>query len=147
LGRKHSLKKPPVNAFLVGISEPTRPSQNHQLAVQILKSVDSFSESPHTLRVTILLVCADELRMNRLKDAIHSAGFRLISAKAVDEAWAKSDFFEFAAVVIDHELKNDIAAAAFRTRFITLDLHQDCSPDALGLELSDIFNRGSELVQ
>src|SRR5947209_3167677 len=101
------------------------------------KSVDRFCESLHTLRVTILLVCPDELRMNRVKDAIHSAGFRLISAKGVDEAWAKSDFFEFGAVVIDHELKNDIAVAAFRTRFITLDLHEDCSPDALGLELSD----------
>jgi DNA-binding NtrC family response regulator len=99
------------------------------------------------LRVTILLVCPDESRMNRLKDAIHSAGFRLISAKAVDEAWAKSDFFDFGAVIIDHELKNDVAAAAFRARFITLNLQEGCSPDAVGLELSDIFNKGSELVQ
>jgi len=28
--------------------------------------------------VTILLVCPDEQRLNRLKDAIHSAGFRTI---------------------------------------------------------------------
>jgi hypothetical protein len=38
-------------------------------------------------------------------------------------------------------------AAASRTRFITLNLHEGCSPDAVGLELSDMFNKGSELVQ
>jgi hypothetical protein len=97
----------------------------------------------HTPRVTILLVWADEERRNRLKDAIHSAGFRLVSAKGLDDGWAKSEFFDVGAVVIDYDSKNDIAAAAFRTRFITLDLGEDCSPDALGLELSDLFNKGS----
>ena len=37
-------------------------------------------------RVTILLVCADEERLNRIKDAIHSAGFRTISARRLDDA-------------------------------------------------------------
>jgi hypothetical protein len=96
--------------------------------------------------VTVLVVCPNEERLSRLKDAIHAAGFRLISAKALDEAWAKSDFFDFAAVVLDYELRNDIAASAFRRRFITLNLNEYCPPDAVGLELSEIFHRASELV-
>ena len=72
--------------------------------------------------MTILLVCPNQERLNRLKDAIHSAGFRTISARRLDDAWARTDFFDFSAVVIDHELKNDIAASAFRQRFITLNL-------------------------
>jgi hypothetical protein len=47
--------------------------------------------------------------MIQLQAATRSAGFRLISAKAIDEAWAKIDFFDFGAVAIDYELKDDIA--------------------------------------
>ena len=85
--------------------------------------------------------------MQRLKDAIHAAGFNLILAKAVDEAWVKTDYFDFSAVVIDHELKNDIAAAAFRQRFITLNLNEDAAPESVAVELSTVFHKGSELVQ
>jgi len=93
--------------------------------------------------VTILLVCANEERLARLKDAIHSAGFRLISARALDEAWAKSDFFDFGAVVIDHELQNDIAAPAFRQRFMTVS----AAPETVAMQLTNLFHRASELVQ
>jgi hypothetical protein len=77
--------------------------------------------------VTILLVCTGEQRLNRLESAIHSAGFRIVSAQALDQAWARPEFFDFCAVVIDHEL-NDIAASAFRQRFITLNLDEDAAP-------------------
>jgi len=57
------------------------------------------------------MVCPDEQRLNRLKDAIHSAGFRTISAQALDAAWTRTDFFDFGTVVIDYELEDDIAAS------------------------------------
>ena len=72
--------------------------------------IDTSAPSPHTDRVTILVVCPNELRLERLKDAIHSAGFRAISAQALDAAWTRTEFFDFGAVVIDYELKDDIAA-------------------------------------
>ena len=73
--------------------------------------------------MTILVVSPDEGRLKWLKEAIHSAGFRLIAARCLDEAWTKTDFFDFGAVVIDYALNNDIAASAFRQRFITLTLN------------------------
>lgn len=97
--------------------------------------------------MTILLVCPDEDRLNRLKAAIQSSGFRSISARSLDDAWTKSYSFDFNAVVIDYELKNDIAASAFRQRFITLHLNEDAEPDALVMELTGLFRIGSELVQ
>ena len=36
----------------------------------------------------------------------------------------KSDFFDFGAVVIDYELQDDIAAPAFRQRFMTLNVEE-----------------------
>jgi hypothetical protein len=110
-------------------------------------AIDRFSDSPQTERVTILLVCAHEDRLNRLKDAIHSGGFRTISARGIDDAWVRTDFFDVGAVVIDYELKNDIAASAFRQRFITLNLNEDAPPEAVVVELTNLFSRGSELVQ
>lgn len=97
--------------------------------------------------MTILLVCADEPRLDRLKNAIHAAGFRTISARSIDDAWAKTYAYDFNGVVIDYELKNDIAAAAFRQRFITLDLNEDAGPEAVALELAGLFRLGSEMVQ
>jgi len=97
--------------------------------------------------VTILLVCPDEHRLNRLKDAIHSAGFRTISVNALDVAWTRTDYFDFDSVVIDYELKDDIAASAFRQRFITLNLNEDAGPEVLAMELTNLFHKGSELVQ
>lgn len=73
--------------------------------------------------------------------------FSLILAKAVDEAWLKTDYFDFSAVVIDHELKDDIAAAAFRQRFITLNLNENAAPESVAVELSSVLHRGSALVQ
>ena len=90
----------------------------------ITLAIDRGDRSAHTQRVTVLLICANEERLAQLKDAIHSAGFRLISARALDEAWTKSDFFDFGAVVIDHELQDDIAAPAFRQRFMTLNVEE-----------------------
>jgi hypothetical protein len=100
-----------------------------------------------TDRVTILLVCADEHRMNRLKHAIHSAGFRTISVNALDAAWTRTDYCDFGAVVIDYEFKDDIAAAAFRQWSITLNLNEDAAPEALAMELTGLFRSGSELIQ
>jgi len=97
--------------------------------------------------VTILLICANEERLARLKDAIHSAGFRLISARALDEAWTKSDFFDFGAVVIDYELKDDLAAPAFRQRFMTLNVVESAPPESVAMQLTSMFYRGSALVQ
>ena len=94
-------------------------------------------------RVTILLICADEQRLNRLRDAIHSAGFRTISAHSLDDAWTKTYSYDFNAVVIDHELKSDIAASVFRQRFITLNLNEDAVP----MELTGLFKNGSGQVQ
>jgi hypothetical protein len=50
------------------------------------------------------------------------------------------------AVVIDYELKDDIAAAAFRQRFITVNLNEDAGPESVVMELTNLFTRGSELV-
>jgi len=97
--------------------------------------------------VTILLVCADEERLARLKDALHSAGFRLISARGLDEAWAKSDFFDFGAVVIDHDVQNDIAVPAFRQRFMTLNVEEGAAAESVAMHLTNLFHRGSVLVQ
>lgn len=90
--------------------------------------------------MTILLVCANEDRLNRLKAAIQSAGFRTISARSLDDAWAKSYSYDFNAVVIDQELKNDIAASTFHERFITLNANQG----AVAMELTGLFRLGSE---
>jgi len=49
-------------------------------------------------------------------------------------------------LVIDYELKDDIAASAFRQRFITLNLNEDAGPEALAMELTGLFRLGSELV-
>lgn len=97
--------------------------------------------------MTILIVCPNEQRLNRLKDAIHSAGFRTISARSIDDAWAKTYAYDFNGVVIDYELKNDIAAAAFRQRFITLDLNGDAGPEAVAMELAGLFRLGSEAIR
>ena len=97
--------------------------------------------------MTILLVCPNEERLNRLKVAIHSAGFRTISARSLDDAWAKTYSYDFNAVVIDYELKNDIAASAFRQRFITLNLDEDALPESVAMELTGLFRLGSELVR
>ena len=96
--------------------------------------------------MTVLLVRADEKRLNQLKEAVHSAGFRTISAHSLDDAWAKSYSYDFNAVVIDHELKNDIAASTFRQRFITLNLDED-APEAVAMELAGLFRLGSETVK
>lgn len=110
-------------------------------------SIDQSDDSAHTHRVTILLVCPNEARMARLKEAIHSAGFRLISARGLDEAWTKSDFFDFGAVVIDHELQDDVAAPAFRQRFMTVSVEESAAPESVALQLANLFHRASELVQ
>jgi hypothetical protein len=99
------------------------------------------------MSVLILIVCANEARLNRLKGAVQSVGFRTVSTSALDQAWARTEFFDFGAVVIDYELKNDIAASAFRQRFITLNLNADVAPEAVVMELTNLFSRGSELVQ
>jgi hypothetical protein len=108
--------------------------------------IDSLTHSSQTQAVLVLLVCSDEERLNRLKDAIHSAGFHTISTRGLDAAWTRTDFFDFGAVVIDHELKNDVAVSAFQKRFITLNLREDAPPESVGLELTNLFNRGSALV-
>lgn len=97
--------------------------------------------------MTVLLVCADEQRLDRMRQSIQSAGFRTISANALDGAWARTDFFDFAAVVLDYQFTSDIAASAFRQRFITLNLLEDAAPEVIALELVSLFNRVSELVQ
>ena len=109
--------------------------------------IDTSSDSQQTQRVTVLLVCADEERLDRMKQSIQSAGFRTISANALDGAWARTDFFDFAAVVLDSQFTSDIAASAFRQRFITLNLLEHAAPEAIALELASLFNRVSELVQ
>ncbi|PYY09155.1 MAG: hypothetical protein DMG61_23245 [Acidobacteria bacterium] len=113
----------------------------------ITLAIDRGDRSAHTQRVTVLLICANEERLAQLKDAIHSAGFRLISARALDEAWTKSDFFDFGAVVIDHELQDDIAAPAFRQRFMTLNVEESAAPESVAMQLTNLFHRASELVQ
>ena len=77
------------------------------------------------------------------KDIIRSPGFRTISERRLDDAWGKSYSYDLNGVVIDHELKSDIAASAFRQRFITLSLNED----AVVMELTGLFRLGSELVQ
>lgn len=54
--------------------------------------------------------------------------------------------YDLNAVVIDHELKNDIAASAFRQRFITLNLNDDAVPEAVVMELTGLFRLGSEAI-
>ena len=97
--------------------------------------------------MTVLLICANEERIGWLKDAIHQAGFRLIAAHSLDDAWMKTDFFDFGCVVIDYDLKNDIAASALGQRFITVNLNEDAAPETVVMELTNLFSRGSELVQ
>jgi hypothetical protein len=109
-------------------------------------AIDSPQRSSQTQPVLILLVCLNEQRLKRLKDAIQPAGFRTISARGLDAAWTRTDFFDFGAVVIDHELKNDCAAEAFRNRFITLLLDEDASPESVVIDLMNLFSRASALV-
>lgn len=97
--------------------------------------------------MTILIVCPDEERMDRLKEAVHSAGFTLITAKTVNDGWSKTDYFDFSAVVIDHRLANDIAVSAFGQRFITLRIGDETAAEEVALELTNLFRRSSELVQ
>jgi len=47
-------------------------------------------------------------------------------------------------VVIDYELKNDIAASGFRLRFITLDLNEGAAPESVVMELTNLFRKGPE---
>jgi len=104
--------------------------------------------APRTLRaVTILVISPNEERLARLKDAIHSAGFRLISARGLDEAWTKSDFFDFGAVVIDYELRDHIAAPAFQQRFMTINVEESAAPETVAIQLANLFHGASELVQ
>ncbi len=108
--------------------------------------IDSSSRSRQTRRVTILIVGPDEERINRLKDAIHSAGFTFITANTVNDGWSKTDYFDFAAVVIDQRLSNDIAASAFGQRFITLPMREETPAEEVALELTNLFHRSSELI-
>ena len=94
--------------------------------------------------MTILLVCPNK---DRLKTAIQSAGFGTISARSLDDAWAKSYSYDFNAVAIDYELKNDIAASSFRQRFITLNSNEDALPEGVAMELTGLFKLAAELVQ
>lgn len=109
--------------------------------------IDCTSAWTQTHRVVVLVVSLNQERLERLKSAIQSAGFRTISAQNLDAAWTRTDFFDFGAVVIDYELRNDIAASAFRQRFITLNVSEDASPETIGIELANLFHRASELVQ
>ena len=61
-------------------------------------------------------------------------------------AWTRTDYFDFDAVVIDYELKSDIAASAFQQRYITLNLNEDAAPEAIVMELTNLFRFGSEMV-
>lgn len=117
------------------------------LVASTIPVIDTSPDPQQTQRVTVLLVCADEQRLDRMKQSIQSAGFRTISANALDCAWARTDFFDFAAVVLDYQFTSDIAASAFRQRFITLNLLEHAAPEAVALELASLFNRVSELVQ
>ena len=63
----------------------------------------------------MLIVCPNEQHLKRVKATVQSAGFRTISARTLDDAWAKTYSFAFNAVVIDYELKNDIAALRSRS--------------------------------
>jgi DNA-binding response OmpR family regulator len=72
--------------------------------------------------VTILLICEDEARLAARKKALKLAEFSLVSARSVAEGWAMSDYFDIAAVIIDHELAHDITAAALSQRYITWKL-------------------------
>ena len=56
----------------------------------------------------------------------------------------KTYSFDFNAVVINQELKDDIAASAFRPRFITLNLNEDALPESVAMELTGLFRLGSE---
>jgi len=97
--------------------------------------------------VLILLVSPNEDRLSRIRAAVHRAGFRTISARHLDDAWTRTNFFDFGAVVIDHELHSNIAASAFRQRFITLGVSADAEPESVVIELMNVFSRTSELVQ
>ena len=97
--------------------------------------------------MTISLICGDPDRLEQRKAALQQADFQIISARSVDEGWHRSDFFDISAVVIDHELQDDISASAFRQRFITYTLQAEATPDLLVMELAQILRGGSELVQ
>lgn len=108
--------------------------------------IDTCPHRAQTQRVLVLVVCSDPERLSRIKEAIHSAGFHTISTNGLDAAWTRTDFFDFGAVVIDYELKDDAAISAFQKRFITLNLKEGATPESVGMELTNLFCRGSELV-
>ena len=58
----------------------------------------------------------------------------------------KSGSNGFSGVVIDYELKSDIAASAFRQRFMTVNLEEGATPAIVAMELTNLFHRGSESV-
>ncbi len=95
----------------------------------------------------ILIVSQNEDRLQRLQAAVQAAGFHTISARCLDQAWTRTDFFDFGGVVIDYDLKEHIAASAFRQRFITLNLEEHAEPEDVAVEISNVFGSRSELVQ
>src|SRR4051812_915415 len=97
--------------------------------------------------MTILLVCGDEQRLNERREALQQAGFSSISARSVEDGWTKVDFFDVAAIVIDHELGNDIAASAFRQRYIVWTLEAEATPEAMVADVAQLLRGWSELVQ
>ena len=117
------------------------------LSASLIPVILTLYTAPHKLHgVTILLICADPVRLEQRRAALQSADFRIVSARSVNEGWYRSDFFDISAVVIDDELGNEIAASAFRQRFITCTFQCDAAPDLLVMELAKILRGGSELV-
>ena len=101
----------------------------------------------HTALVTILVISENEERLNLYKEALQRAEFRIVSTRSVGDGWAKLDYFDMTAVVIDADLSNDITASAFRQRFITLSVQPEATSEALAIELAQVLRGGSALVQ
>ena len=97
--------------------------------------------------MTILLICADMDRQNAQKEALKRAGFNILSAQSVAEGWAKVDYFDITAIVIDSKFANDIGASAFRQRFITWTLQPEVPQAEVAMELASVLRGGSKLLQ
>jgi len=97
--------------------------------------------------VVILLVCSDEERLTQRRNALKAAGFLVVSARTVEEAWSKAVGFDIWAVVLDYEHRDDESAKRFGDRFFTLNLNQNAPPEQMVMELADLLGKSSNSIQ
>jgi len=94
--------------------------------------------------MVILSVCYDPVR-SAARNFVLQVRFRVLTARSLPEAWARSERSGITAVVLDHEFADDIGAAAFRQCYITIQLSEKTTEADLLFELSSLFGNNAAL--